>query len=191
MKRASTILVLAAAVFFLATSCGSVPRRSIVGNHIPDSIQQAARKAPRDAFVGIGTANLANISLARTMAQTRARVEISRQLQTVVRDMVADYIASAETEPLAALAFQENITVALSESRLHGAVIVSEEQAADGRYWMVVMLARSDVAAEILSAAESTARLVPGANAAMWATGRMDRAMDRQSLADIVVAGND
>jgi len=191
MKRTSIILALAAAVFFLTASCGAVPRRSIAGDHIPASVQQAVRSAPRDAFVGVGTAKLASMSLSRTIAQTRARAEISRQLQTVVRDMVADYTASAETETQAVLTFQENITLALSESRLHGAVIVSEEQTADGQYWIVVMLARSDVAAEILSAAESTARLVPGANAAMWATDRMDRAMHRQSLANIVVAGGD
>ena len=191
MKRAPIILALAAAVFSLAISCRSVPERSIIGDHIPDSIKRAAKNAPRDAFVGIGNASLPNINLARTVAQTRARAEISRQLQTVVRDMVADFAVAAGTETQAALIFQENITMVLSESRLYGAVIVSEEQTADGQYWMVVVLPRSNVAAEILSAAESSARLVPGVNAAMWATDRMNRAMDRQSLADIAVAGGD
>lgn len=117
--------------------------------------------------------------------------ELSRQLQTVVRDMVTDYMAAVEADTRALLTFQEVVTVALSETVIQGAAIVRDGPDEDGRYWVVVVLTRSNAAARILAAAESGAQRVPGTGAAIRADDRMDRALTRQSMAPVEVAGAD
>jgi len=200
VKRTSVfVVVLVMAVVFAATSCGTGPAAAQpaaapdrpIGGFVPDFVRNAVRTAPEDALVGIGTARLATISMSRTLAQTRARADISRQLNTIVRDMVTDYMATAETDPQAALSFQEVITVAISESRLQGASTVDEDMMADGQYWVVVMLSRSNAAQEIASASESASRLQPGFDHAMRAIDRMNTAFDSQARAPIPVADSD
>ena len=188
MKRAYVILALTAAVFLQAISCGSFSWRNIVGDQVPFSIKRAARHTPGDAFVGIGTARLSSITLSRAISQTKAREEISRWLQTVARDMITDYMVASETDRQVALEFQKDITVAISESTLAKAVVIYEERDSDGKFWVVAMLTRDEAIAEILSAAESTAKLIPGVNSAMWDTDLMEKALNKHRRAPIVVA---
>jgi hypothetical protein len=126
--------------------------RNVAGS-VPQFVRDAVKNAPENALVGIGTAKLASISQSRTISATRGRAEISRQLVSLVKDMVRDYQASSEVDPSSALAFQENITVALSQSRLLGASVVDENTDAAGNYWTVVMLSKAEVAKEINQAA--------------------------------------
>ncbi|MCL2600016.1 MAG: hypothetical protein FWD88_02390 [Treponema sp.] len=188
MNKAPIIVALILAVFFLATSCGSTPKREI-GGHVPDFVRTAVGRAPGNAIVGIGTVRMANLHVARTISQTRAMTEISRQLQSVVKDMVTDYIAATSADPQVLLAFQEAITVTLSQNRIQGASIVYEGQDADGQYWVVTMITPRNAAAEILAAAELTAARVPGVPPTVLADGRMDTALARQSQAAIAVLG--
>jgi hypothetical protein len=105
--------------------------------------------------------------------------------------MITDYTASAETDPSAALSFQETITTALSQSTLQGATVVNMDQTENGDFWVVVLLTKSNAATEIASAAESAARLTPGANAAMWAQDRMDAAFNSNAQNTLQVSDYD
>ena len=149
-----------------------------VNSSIPQSIRDAMTNVPEDALVGIGTAKMASLSQSRTISQTRARAELSRQMDTVVRDMVRDYTAGSEVDHSAVLSFQENITVALSQARLVGATIIEEDEDAKGNYWTAVMLSKTNAVNEI-NQAVSAAKLRVPAMASFNAQERMDQAFDK------------
>jgi hypothetical protein len=155
----------------------SSKERNVRGRGIPQFVKDAVKNVPENALVGIGTAKLASISQSRTTAATRGRTEISRQLDTLIKDMVRDYQASSEVDPKAAIAFQENITVALSQARLQGASVVEEDMDDAGNYWTVVMLSKAEVAKEINQATASAKLKVPAA-ASFDAEKRMNAAFD-------------
>jgi hypothetical protein len=201
MKRGIGKIVVAAIVAAAMAGCGSLPfgasgsssqgggsssdgrasssskERNVRGRGIPQFVKDAVKNAPENALVGIGTAKLASISQSRTMSATRGRAEISRQLDTLIKDMVRDYQASSEVDPKSAIAFQENITVALSQSRLQGASVVEEDMDDAGNYWTVVMLSKAEVAKEINQATAAAKLKVPAA-ASFDAEKRMNAAFD-------------
>jgi len=197
MVMKKIIGVTAALCFALGfASCGSSPKKADskpatttaptaaskserrIGGVVPQFVKDAIKKTPEDALVGIGTAKAASLSLARTTATTRARAEISRQMNTMIQDMVRDYSASSEVDPKAALSFQENMTVALSKSTLTGSAIVDEDQDENGNYWVVVMLSKVNTVKEI-NQAQAAARLNVPAMASFNAEDRMNAAFDR------------
>jgi len=149
-----------------------------VGGNVPQFVKDAVKRTPEDALLGIGTAKAASLSLARTTASTRARAEISRQMNTMIQDMVRDYSAGSEIDQSAALSFQENITVALSKSTLTGSAIVEEDQDDNGNYWVVVMLSKANTVNEI-NQAQAAARLAVPAMASFNAEDRMNAAFDK------------
>jgi hypothetical protein len=146
-----------------------------VPGSFPQFIKDALRNVPDDVLVGIGVAKLASVSQSMTISSTRARADISRQMNTMIQDMVRDYQASSEVDPSAALSFQENITVALSKSTLEGSRVVEQDQSADGSVWTVVWLGKNDVVREI-SQAQAAARLAVPAMASFNAEARMNEA---------------
>ncbi|MDR0455981.1 MAG: hypothetical protein LBH20_04775 [Treponema sp.] len=175
----------AAAATTTAAPSKQAPERKI-GGTVPQFVKDALKRTPEDALVGIGTAKAASLSLARTTATTRARAEISRQMNTMIQDMVRDYSASSEVDPAAALSFQENITVALSKSTLTGSVPVEEDQDENGNYWVVVMLSKTNTVTEI-NQAQAAARLAVPAMASFSAEDRMNEAFGRAYSSEIGV----
>jgi len=166
---------------FMAVSCASTKKSDSdrrVNSSIPQSIRDAMKNVPEDALIGIGTARMASLSQSRTIAATRARAEISRQMDTVVQDMVRDYTAGSEVDHSAVLSFQENITVALSQARLLGAAIVEEDEDANGNYWTAIMLSKTGAVNEI-NQAVSAAKLRVPAMASFDAESRMNAAFDK------------
>jgi len=164
----------------------SKPSERKVGGSVPQFVKDALKKAPEDALVGIGTARATSLNQARTIATNRARVEISRQMNTMIQDMIRDYSASSEVDLKAALSFQENITVALSKSTLIGSVPVGEDQDENGNYWVVVVLSKANIVNEI-NQAQAAARLAVPAMASFSAEDRMNAAFDRAYATELGV----
>jgi TolB-like protein len=162
----------------------TVPVRRIAGN-VPDFVRQAvATVVPYDALVGIGTAKQATLAQSRSMATTRARSEISRQMNAMVLDMVRDYTASSEVDPSTTVSFTENITTALSRSNLQGATIITENTDANGNYWVAVQLTKTNVVREF-NQAVSAAKLAVPAMLSFDAEYRLDAALERACRAEI------
>jgi hypothetical protein len=185
MKR-NLIISLSLLLVLMMAACSSTGKssgsssssgRTINGN-IPKSIVETIKNVPEDALIGIGTANMASLNQSRTISATRARAELSRQMDSIIRDMVRDYTAGSEVDHSAVLSFQENITVALSGSRLVGSAIVLEDQDDKGNYWTAVMLNKNGVVSEI-NQAVSQAKLRVPAMASFDAEERMNDAFDR------------
>ena len=188
-KIAVVIMALFLVMAFLGCKSSPPPapaqERNVPGS-FPEFVKKAVRNAPEDALLGIGTAKLASLSQSRTVASTRARAEISRQLNTMVQDMVRDYQASSEVDPAAAISFQENMTVSLSKSTLTGSRIVDEDRDEDGNVWCVVLLDKASVVNEI-NQAQAAARLAVPAMASFNAEARMNEAFDRVSNQEMQV----
>jgi len=149
-----------------------------VDSRIPSVVLDKIHNSPEDTLVGIGTARMASLNQSRTISATRARAEISRQMDTIVRDMVRDYTAGSEVDHSAVLSFQENITVALSQSRLQGSSIIDEVEDERGNYWTIVMLNKINTVNEI-NQAVAAAKLAVPAMASFNAEDRMNAAFDR------------
>jgi len=179
---------------FAVVSCGTTssstnqtstkaPERK-VGTGIPQFVKDAIKTAPEDALIGIGTAKMGTLSLSRTAAMTRARAEISRQMNTMIQDMVRDYTASSEMDPSATISFTENMTVALSKAELKGASSVAEDEDEKGQYWVVVMLSKTSTVAEI-NQAQAAAKLAVPAMASFNAEDRMNAAFAKATSQEI------
>ena len=160
------------------------PMRRIAGN-LPDFVRQAvAANVPYDALVGIGTAKQATLNLSRASASTRARAEISRQMNAMMREMVREYMASSEVDQSASVSFTENITTALSQSNLQGATVIAEDVDANGNYWVVVQLSKANVAA-LINQAQATAKLAVPAMLSFDAERMMNVAIEKACQAEI------
>jgi hypothetical protein len=132
------------------------------------------KNAPEDVLVGIGVAKMSTLNLSRTTAQSRARDEITRQLNTISQSMVRDYAAGAESARDAAN-YQEAFTLQVSRADISGARVVVEDRDADGRLWCVVYLSKNDVFERIKQAAAAAKLKAPQA-ASIDAEERMNKA---------------
>jgi len=197
MKKLYVFLCLPAVILMMA--CGSSPKASSekstpasstsqsgrrINSSIPQSIRDTLTNIPEDVLIGVGTAKMSTLNMSRTTSQTRARAELSRQMDTIVRDMVRDYTAGSEVDPSAVIAFQENITVALSQARLIGSTVVAEDQDANGNYWTAVSLSKTSAVTEINQAVAAAKLRVP-AMASFKAESRMDEEFDKISRNEI------
>ena len=195
MKR--TYLVIAALMaVLLVVACGTSSGGSSdksgakterkVNSKVPEFVRAALKSTPEDALVGVGTAKFATVSMSRTAASTRARADISRQMNSMIRDMVRDYTAASEVDQSAIVSFTENITTALSESKLTGATIVDEDMDDEGNYWVVVMLSKTSTVAEI-NQAQAAAKLAVPAMLSFNAEDRMNEAFAKITSEEVVV----
>ncbi|MDR1100503.1 MAG: LPP20 family lipoprotein [Treponema sp.] len=149
---------------------------------VPDFVNSAYQNASEDVLIGIGTyrigGDMSKMSTAMTFAQTRARADISRQLQSIIKDMITDYTATSELDPSASLSFQESVTQALSRAELRGAKIVQSDTDTNGLLWVVMEYSKSAAASDY-DAATSAAKLAVPAAAAFDAMSRMENAFDK------------
>jgi len=186
MKKRTITLVFGIAVLalFLA-ACGSKPEPVAAPakalNGVPDFVNDAFLQASEDVLIGIGSYTVGSdpsrISTGRPFAETRARADISRQLKTIVENMITDYTAQSELDPKAALSFQENINRSLSQAELRGSKTI-KMGTENGILWVVMEYSKS-LAANDYSAAQAAAKLAVPAAAAFDALSRMDNAFDK------------
>ena len=164
--------------------------RAIQGG-TPQFVQNAVKNAPSNTLVGIGSARIgaAGLGQARTIAAARARAEISRQLNSIVKDMLTDFTASSEVTSQDAISYQESITMTLSKSELTGSSIIEEDRDGDNNYWVVVTMGKVSAVQE-LNQAQAAARLAVPRAQALNAASRMDAAFEKIANEPIKVSGN-
>ena len=177
MVKFTALLLVAIMVTSCATT-GSKSKGRKVPSGFPQFVKDALKNQPEDALVGVGVAKMATLSMSKTISSTRARAEISRQMDTMIQDMVRDYTAASEVDPSAALAFQESMTVALSKSQLKGAAVVDQDLDEQGQVWTVVMLSKASTVSEI-NQAQAAAKLKVPAMASFNAEARMNEAIEK------------
>jgi len=180
----SMVLVIGLSMTVCATTSAATakaPPKALGG--VPAFVNEAFMQASEDVLVGVGAYKIGNdptkISTGKTFAETRARADISRQLKTIMQNMVTDYTAQSELDPKAAISFQENITRSLSNATLQGAK-TTKMDTQDGVLWVVMEYSKS-LAATDFNAAQAAAKLAVPAAAAFNALNRMDAAFDKMA----------
>ena len=151
-------LIAALCLLMLVFGCASDKPATLAQGGKPDWVIKAQRDAPEDVIVGVGTAKLATMNQSMNTSETRARAQISRAMDSMVRNMIEDMTMSSEVDPSAAVSFQSEVTTALSKSRLSGARIVEQNADKDGAWWTVIYFNRANANREI-SQAEAAAKL--------------------------------
>ncbi|MDR1230314.1 MAG: hypothetical protein LBK61_02810 [Spirochaetaceae bacterium] len=185
--------VLGAAVVLLLSLAGCASAPVISGasgsmskglSGVPSFVNDAYLNASEDVLIGIGTYRIGNdmskMGTGKTFAETRARADISRQLVSIVRDMVIDHMATSEIDQNAAVSFQENITQTLSRAELKGARTVKLERDDNGLLWVIMEFSKSAAATEVNQAANAAKLAIPAA-AAFDALQRMDTAFTKEA----------
>jgi hypothetical protein len=172
------VLILAVCLTVVFIGCASKNPATEAQGGLPEWVLRARNSAPEDVLVGVGTARLATTNQSMNTSETRARAQIVRAMDSMVRDMMNDYTAANEVDPGVAVAFQEQVTRSLAQASLSGARIVEQNSDREGAWWTVVYLNKADVSREI-SQANAAARLAGPAAIAFDALERMDNAFDR------------
>jgi hypothetical protein len=189
------MLILFTGCVLALSSCATGPKltndgRAVKGG-MPLFVRNAVKNVPSDTLVGIGSAKIgaAGLGQARTVATARARAEISRQLNSMVRDMLTDFTASSEVTSKDAVSYQESITMTLSKADLTGSSIIEQDQDGDSNYWVVVTLGKNNAAKEI-NQAQAAARLAVPKMQSLDAAARMDKAFEKIASEPIGFSGN-
>jgi len=190
-----SLIVVLSIIACASTDTGSSTRTSapkaVKLSGVPDFVNAAYLQASEDVLVGVGTykigSDMSKLSIAKTMAETRARADIARQLRSILDNMVDDYTAASELDPKAAISFQESITRALSRTELRGSkTVVMNTQ--DGVLWVVMEYSKS-AAANDYSASAAAAKLAVPAAAAFDALARMDAAFGKAAAGGPIPVG--
>jgi predicted small lipoprotein YifL len=189
------VFALTAAVLLALAGCGSTKEAVTLppsqpaalppvglGGGVPEFVNDAYINASEDVLIGIGTykigADASKMSTGMTFAQTRARADIARQLQSIIKNMITDYVATSELDPEAQVSFQESITQALAKADLKGAKVIKQQTDSNGLLWVVMEYGKS-AAAQDYSAATAAGKLAVPAAAAFDATARMENVFDK------------
>ena len=157
MKKFVVVLASLCLIMVLFGCASKKPATAAQGGK-PEWVLKAQRDAPEDVIVGVGTAKLATTNQSMNTSETRARAQISRAMDSMVKNMIEDMTMSSEIDPTAAVSFQSEVTTALSKSRLSGARVVEQNAHTDGAWWTVIYFNRSSARTE-LSQAEAAAKL--------------------------------
>jgi hypothetical protein len=176
MKRVFGLIVIIG-VIFLVVGCASKPATEAQGG-MPAWVLDLRRDAPEDVIVGIGTAKMATRNQSMNTSEARARGQVVRAMNSMVKSMIEDYTASSEIDPSAAVAFQQEITVSLAKAQLIGARIVAQNSDTSGNWWTVVYFNRSNTRNEI-NQASAAAKLAVPALLAFNAEARMDEKFEQ------------
>jgi len=182
MKKIAVVIAAFCLVFMLMGCVSDKPATSSQGG-MPDWVLKARRDAPEDVIVGIGTAKLATMNQSMTTSETRARGQIVRAMNSMVRSMVEDYTASSEVDPSAAVAFQQQIETTLAKAQLSGARVMEQNADTSGQWWTVIYFNRSNAGREI-NQAQAAAKLAVPAMLAFNAEARMDEQFQKAAEED-------
>ena len=174
MKKISGIAFAACLVLIIAGCASEKPATGAQGGK-PDWVIKAENdaKGQEDVIVGVGTARLATTNQSMNTSETRARAQIVRAMQSMVSNMIEDYTVSSEIDPATAVAFQQEISVALARANLSGAHIAVQNADRTGAWWTVVVFNKSQTSTAITQA-QAAAKLAVPAALAFNAEARME-----------------
>ena len=144
-KGIVAVLILALAIFAFSCSSGPAAAAGVSDPTMPPWVNE---QPPEDMLWGIGVSSNAQQQMRLTMADSGARQDIARQLQTLAQGMVTDYSREAGgINNTAAMQFQESVSRQIAQATLTGAVRDVMWTTADGKtLWMRLKMSKADAA---------------------------------------------
>jgi tetratricopeptide (TPR) repeat protein len=132
---------------------------------VPEEVNNAYINASDNVLIGIGTykigADTSKMNTGMIFAQTRAKADISRQLDAIVNIMMTDYAARSEITPEAALSFQERVAQTIARADLRDAKVVMANTDSNGLLWVVMEFNKQAAMAELNQAVAAGKLAVP------------------------------
>ena len=148
MKRISMVLLVLLSVL-LVFSCASEKV-----SDLPDFVLNPP--VADDVIYGVGYGKQSKFSLSLTVAETNARADIARQIETTIQASVTDYAQEAGVDDnTQVINFVETITREITDKKLSGATPVSREQDNEGGVWVLMQLDKAEM---VLAAEEAFKR---------------------------------
>jgi hypothetical protein len=93
-----------------------------------------------DALYGVGSAKMSTLDMSRTMAVSRARDDVARQLEVLVKSAILDYAQEAGRSGEAqVIQFAETISVQITNTTLKGVRTEKVEQGKDETLYALVV----------------------------------------------------
>ena len=143
MKNTTKVLMGIFAVLFVA-ACGGTKevKPTVLGNGCPVWTMQGTGAFNDGNLYGVGMyKGSSNKAMAYTMADTRARVNIARSLQSKVDDLVKDYQASTQAGDNSSDEQDSTIISKIfSQQNLTGTIVKEHCDGTDGYTYSLVML---------------------------------------------------
>jgi len=154
MKKGLLVVVSFLAFAMIFAACKSQPE-GVADPTMPPWINA---QPPETLLWGIGVAENAQTQMRMTMADSRARQDLARQIQVLAQGMVVDYAREAGgITNTAVTQFQESVSRQVAQANLQGVVRDTMWTARDGTLWMRLRINKADVAR---AAADSVARAI-------------------------------
>jgi len=138
MKRILTIALVLVSVL-LVFSCAS---GKVAG--LPDFVLNPP--IADDVIYGVGYGHQSKPSMSKTVAETNARADIARQIETTIQASVTDYAQEAGVDDnTQVISFVETITREITDTKLAGAKTVKIEQDDEGGFWVLMQLDKAQM----------------------------------------------
>lgn len=112
-----------------------------------------------EALYGVGYAKSENLAQALTIAKTRARADVARQLDTQIQSAITDYFQeSGVTENKQNLNFIESISREVTNKKLKNSVVVKQYPTKDGGVWVLISVSQKEAVQAFEESANKFAR---------------------------------
>jgi hypothetical protein len=142
-KIVTIILVIALSglmVFF--ASCASKEKAAGKADDLPEWYLNSP--VAEDAIYGVGSAKMSSLDMSRTMAVSRARDDVARQMEVLVKSAILDYAQEAGASDNAqVIKFAETISVQITKTTLRGCRTEKVEQGKDETLYALVVCSLS------------------------------------------------
>jgi hypothetical protein len=129
----TTVKSIAAALRDFDYNTGSEKRN--IPDNTPQSIIEIMRNAPETSITGLGYARLSSANMSKTIAETRARDDINKQLKASVTAYMKQYPAAAELY----------LSALLSNLALLDTSLTASEFDADNGFWALIEMPRTSI----------------------------------------------
>jgi hypothetical protein len=146
------LFLLVLSLGFVTSACKSSPESASTTTGPTDTPEWFNDFPEEDNMWGIGVAKQSSPSMSMTTAEARARVSITRQINTTVQSMFTDYnLDAGNVGNQASTSMQEDVSRQITDLDVSGARPIKRWQAPDGTWWYLVEMKKSDIKEQVAS----------------------------------------
>lgn len=152
------MLVMVAVVGFAAgTQETEEVQETLVVSDLPDFVLNPPKA--ENAIYGVGYAKLARTDQSMSVAKSRARVDIARQIGVQIQSVMNDYFQVAGTsENAQTIEFVESVTREVTNQKLQNTVVEQQFQTPDGGFWVLMSFSKDATVAAFEESANNFVR---------------------------------
>ena len=138
LKKLSIVLLITLTLFVI--SCSSKPDVTETAGKTLEDVPKFFLTPPTadKVFYGVGSAKMSSLDMSRTMALSRARDDIARQVDLQIKNAITDYAQEAGVNSVQTIKFTETISRQIADTKLQGAKPIEMYAAKDGTIYALI-----------------------------------------------------